>query len=32
MSDLPLIVTTEPNFRIRLTESWPLRIDTAGIP
>jgi hypothetical protein len=25
-----LIVTT--NFRIRLTESGPLRIDTAGIP
>jgi len=28
MSDLPLIVTAEPNFRIRLTESWSLHIDT----
>ena len=32
MSELPSIVTAEPNFRIRLTESWPLRIDTADIP
>jgi hypothetical protein len=32
MSDLPSIVTAESNFRIRLAESWPLRIDTADIP
>ncbi len=31
MSDLPSIVTAEPNFRIRLTESWPLGIATAEI-
>jgi len=32
MSNFPLIVTTKPNFRIRLTGSWPLRIRTADIP
>lgn len=29
MSDLLSIVIAEPSYRIRLTQSWPLRIDTA---
>lgn len=32
VSDLPLIATALLNLRIRLPESWPLRIDTAGTP
>jgi hypothetical protein len=30
VSDLTLIATPEPTFPIRLTVSWPLRIDTVG--